>query len=116
MRPDISYPKTEKILLEYVCSLPEESKEAFFEKYRKSNSNDFCSMIDNYFYTLGMISMNIDFVNETQCHAYVKFQPYNAWSIDKGLLSSSEHTLSFITAQELLGSYIVELLKQTPIK
>lgn len=116
MRTDISYPKTEKILFNYVYSLSEESKLAFFDKYRNSGSNDFCSMIDNYFYTLGMISMNIDFVNETQCHAYVKFQPYNAWSIDKGLLNLSEHTVSFITAQELLGNYIVELLKQTPIK
>jgi hypothetical protein len=111
----ISYPIVEKMLYKYVASLPEESKFNFFERYRNSGSNSFYSMLDNYFFTLGMISSNIDFVNETQCHPYLKFQVENAWLIEPGLLSLSDHKVTYSVAQELLGNKLVELLNQTPI-
>lgn len=115
MKDEINYPKMEKMLIEYVYSLPEGSKSAFFEKYRHSQSYSFYAMLDNYFYSLGMISSNIDFINQSQCHPYVKFQIDNRWSINKGLISLSEQTVTFSKAQELLANYLINLLKLTPI-
>ena len=111
----ISYPIVEKMLYKYAAFLSEESKLNFFERYRHSGSSSFYSMLDNYFFTLGMISSNIDFINETQCHPYLKFQVENAWSIKPGLLSLSDYSVTYSVAQELLGNKLIELLNQTPI-
>ena len=115
MRNDIDYPKTENMLRAYVDDLSDESKAAFFEKFRHSHSSSFYAMLDNHFYSLGMISSNIDFINQSQCHPYVKFQIGNVWEIDKGFVSLSESTVSYNMAQELLANYLIKLLKITPI-
>lgn len=115
MSKDINYPKLEKLLVKYVFSLSEESKLAFFERYRASGLNSYYAFIENYLYDLGVISINIDFINESQCYSYVKFEIENAWSIERGFVNVSEHTVTFQKAQELLADYLIKLLNLSPI-
>jgi len=104
----ITYNKT---LIEYFKQNDTEFKKYVNEKFQESNKASFIQFIDNFFYTLGLISTNIVPVIEgDEWEAYYVLGNENMFAKETKSVTVTSNPMSSKKAEEKLASKIIELL------
>ena len=99
-----------KNLIEYFKKNDSEFKKLVNKEFEKSNRASFIGFLDNFFYKLGIISSNIDPIENGKWESYYVLGIDNMFTHEAETVNTTNGPIKRKEAEEKLAGKIIELL------